>query len=139
MRIAQEKVELFMRRLDESCPPTPELGNLEEGIRRGDFIQEELDEYRHALATGGLVEIADALGDLLYVILGTGVHHGIDLQPIFDEIHRSNMTKTPEETKTIKVVNGQEAKRCTKGSTYEAPQLAELLLIQSGDGYGHGV
>lgn len=131
MRVAQEKVELFMERLNEPTPERPELGSYPEGQRRADFIEEELNEYRHALENGDLVQIADALGDLLYVVIGTGVHHGIQLEPVFEEVHRSNMTKTPEDAKTVKTLpTGQEVKRCTKGPNYEAPRLAELLLLQ---------
>lgn len=60
---------------------------------RAQLIQEELDEYKVALDAGDLLGIADALGDLLYVVLGAAVTHGLDLEGIFWEIHRSNMTK----------------------------------------------
>lgn len=54
------------------------------------LIAEELAEYVDA---GTTVEIADAIGDLLYVVLGAACQHGIDIDPVFHEIHRSNMTK----------------------------------------------
>ncbi len=130
MRVEQEQVETFMLRVGEPTPEKPELGDMNEGVRRHDFIQEELGEYKEALEAGDLVAIADALGDLLYVVLGTGVHHGIDLAPIFAEIHRSNMTKTPEAAKTVREHVTGECKRVVKGPGYEKPRLAELLLIQ---------
>ena len=54
------------------------------------LIGEELEEY---LEANDIVGIADAIGDLLYVVLGAACQHGIDIDPIFHEIHRSNMTK----------------------------------------------
>lgn len=60
---------------------------------RVELIREEASELSDALANGDLVEIADALGDLLYVIYGAGVTYGIDLEPVVAEIHRSNMSK----------------------------------------------
>lgn len=61
---------------------------------RLDLIDEELNELATVFATQDIVEIADAIGDLLMVVYGTAVSCGIDMKPICDEIHRSNMTKT---------------------------------------------
>lgn len=60
------------------------------------LMLEELQEYRDAAEAGDLVEVADALADLMYVALGTAVAHGIDLEPIFDIVHDSNMSKLDE-------------------------------------------
>lgn len=57
---------------------------------RYNLIDEELKEFNDAT---NIYEVADALGDLLYVVLGAAVTYGIDLEPVFQEIHRSNMTK----------------------------------------------
>jgi predicted HAD superfamily Cof-like phosphohydrolase len=67
---------------------------------RVNLIREELIEFSCASTRG---EIADALGDLLYVVVGSAVTYGIDLEPVFDEIHRSNMTKlwTDEEIQSL--------------------------------------
>jgi hypothetical protein len=92
------------------------------------LIKEELTEYEYALAAGDLVGIADALGDLKYVIEGAAVSHGIDLDPIFREIHRSNMTKTG---------GGKDAGgKILKGPDYEPPILAPLLQAQVEDESG---
>lgn len=66
----------------------PEILNL-----RIALIEEELGELHQAMRAHDAVEIADAIGDLLYVVLGTAVSCGIDIEPIFEEIHRSNMSK----------------------------------------------
>jgi len=60
---------------------------------RLDLIREEFNELRAAMKDKDLVATADALGDLLYVVYGTAVSCGLDMRPIFKEIHRSNMSK----------------------------------------------
>ena len=60
---------------------------------RGDWIQEEVDEYRAAVHAGDMVEVVDALVDILYFVYGTAVELGVNLTPAFDEVHRSNMAK----------------------------------------------
>ena len=71
----------------------PTVISVPDQILRHQLIDEELCELENAMAKEDIVEIADAIGDLLYVVLGTAVSHGIDIDPIFHEIHRSNMTK----------------------------------------------
>lgn len=89
---------------------------------RVDLIAEELSELEDADYAGDIVGVADALGDLLYVVLGTAVTYGIDLEPIFEEIHRSNMTK----------VGGRKSAtgKLIKPDTYEPPQLEPILRDQ---------
>jgi len=60
---------------------------------RHDHTLDELEELQVAHHQGNLVGVADALSDLIYFLYGTAVAYGIDLEPVFDEIHRSNMTK----------------------------------------------
>ena len=88
-------------------------------ILRCNLIQEELDEFKEAMQNNDLVEIADALGDLLYVVLGAAVTYGIDMQPVFAEIHKSNMTK----------VGGKQREdgKWLKPDTYIKPDLATIL------------
>jgi predicted HAD superfamily Cof-like phosphohydrolase len=91
---------------------------------RVNLIEEELAELRNAGETHDLVEIADALGDLLYVVYGAAVTYGIDLEPVFSEIHRSNMSKGDRDA----------AARCDgkvlKGANYSPPRVAEVLERQ---------
>lgn len=91
---------------------------LEETLWRIQLIQEELAELTEALAKGDVVAVADALGDLEYVVLGAGNALGIDLGPVTEEIHRSNMTKTPG--------NGHHP----KGAKYSPPNLTPILVRQ---------
>ncbi len=92
------------------------------GVERAHMVISESGELMEAWHQLDVVKIADALGDLLYVVLGSAVAAGIDLAPIFAEIQRSNMTKTAN----------QEAKSPLhpKGEGYEPPDLAPLLLAQ---------
>lgn len=122
MRVAQEKVREFHEKYGYPNPDKPTLLSPEAWTFRSKLIREELEEYERACDNGDLVEIADALADLAYVVLGTSVYHGIDLQPFFDEVHRSNMTKELSRDNINKPI---------KGPTFERPRIAELLLIQS--------
>lgn len=122
MRIEQEKVELFHLRMQQPIGQKPELIEVGYAEKRHDFLTEENREYLEAVHKGDLVGIADAIADCLYIVLGTAVAHGIDIQPIFDEVHRSNMTKTLLDPVT---------KKGGKGPGYEPPRIAELLLIQA--------
>lgn len=91
------------------------------------LIEEELAEFRNAGEAHDMVEIADALADLLYVVYGAGVTYGIDLEPIFREIHRSNMSKGDPE-----VVRRPDGK-ILKGANYLPPDIAGVLAGQRGD------
>ncbi len=88
------------------------------------LIEEELAEFRNAGQAHDLVEIADALADLLYVVYGAAVTYGIDLEPIFREIHRSNMSKGDPE-----VVRRPDGK-VLKARNYSPPNVAELVAEQ---------
>ena len=134
MRIAQEKVSLFHEKYGYATAEKPQVISRAAARVRYDLMCEELNEYLRANMDGDLVKVADGLGDLLYTVLGSCVVHGIDIQPIFDEIHRSNMTKD------LPLIG--DPNKPVKGESFELPRLAELLLLQTtmmGDGYGHGV
>ena len=92
---------------------------------RVSLIQEELDEYRAAAEEGDLVGIADALSDLMYVVLGTYVAHGLqDLaEPLFAEVHRSNMSKLDADGAVIYRADG----KVLKSDRWTPPDLATIL------------
>lgn len=81
---------------------------------RCDFIDEEAAELRTAVERGDVAAAAAALGDLVYVVYGAALHFGLDLDAVVDEVHRSNMTKTP-------AGNG----KAVKGSHYRPPNLTD--------------
>lgn len=122
MKTAQEQVRLFHEKMAYPTADTPGPVSREMARQRYAFILEELNEYRMAALEEDLVGTADALADILYVVLGTAVVHGINLAPIFAEVHRSNMTKDQLNPIT---------KKGGKGPGYEKPRIGELLLIQA--------
>ncbi len=93
MNSQQRMVKEFHHRFGVFTRSSP--GLVDEATRelRIKLIREELGEFEKVAKDKNLVKIADALADLLYVIYGTGVSYGIDLEPIFREVHESNMSK----------------------------------------------
>ena len=90
------------------------------------MIEEELDELNLAIDNQDLVEVADALTDLLYVVYGAGHAFGIDLDECFKEVHRSNLSKLGEDFKPIKREDG----KVLKPNTYSPPDLKFVLAGQ---------
>lgn len=132
MNEMQRKVREFHEVFDHPVRGVPQAIPFEEWDLRAELIFEELKEYEEAAQEGDVVEIADALGDLLYVVFGTAVVHGIDLEPVFREIHRSNMSKLDENGETVPhpTVPG----KIGKSSRYAPPQLEEILEAQGYEG-----
>ena len=95
----------------------PETPHPNEQYFRMTLLREEWEEYMLAVVNEDLVEVADALADMVYVIYGTALHYGIDLDAVIAEVHRSNMTKTP-------TPNGGKA---IKGPNYERPDIQRVL------------
>ncbi len=87
------------------------------------LIEEELAEFRNAGESQDLVGVADALADLLYVVYGAAVEYGIDLEPVFAEIHRSNMSKDP------RAGCRADGKVC-KGPSYQPPDVRGVVESQ---------
>lgn len=92
---------------------------------RVSLIQEELDEYRHAAEAHDLVGVADALTDLTYVVFGSYVSHGLQEagEALFDEVHRSNMSKLDENGQVIYRTDG----KVLKSGRWSPPDLAAVL------------
>jgi|TARA_B110000090_G_C12948748_1_gene280280 predicted HAD superfamily Cof-like phosphohydrolase len=90
---------------------------------RYDLIKEELDELRVALENKDLLEVADALTDILYVAYGAGHAFGIDLDKCFKEVQNSNMSKLDENNKPIYNESG----KVMKGSKYFKPDLSKFV------------
>ena len=85
------------------------------------LIREEYEELVQAAMDNNLEGIADALADLLYVVMGAGLAWGIDLEPVFIEVHRSNMTKAGGQRRTQRKV--------LKGPQYRPPRIRAILDI----------
>ena len=91
---------------------------------RVDLISEELEELELAITNQDIVEVADALTDLLYVVYGAGHAFGIDLDECFMEVHESNMSKLGEDGKPIYREDG----KVLKGPDYFEPNLTPFIL-----------
>ena len=122
-----ELVGDFMESMDQEvrlypCFPEEEIQKL-----RKDLIEEELDEFTYALDNKNLIEVADALTDLLYVVYGAGHAFGIDLDECFKEVHRSNLSKLGPDFKPIKREDG----KVLKPDTYSPPDLKTVLYDYS--------
>ena len=87
--------------------------------------KEELDEYLEACKDNDLIEVADALADQLYILLGTMISHGMGdvMEDIFDDVHRSNMSKLGEDGKPIYREDG----KILKGPNFSKPNIAKYL------------
>ncbi len=92
---------------------------------RYDLMDEENKEYLEAAKNGDMVEVADALGDMLYILCGTILEHGMQhkIEEVFDEIQRSNMSKLGADGKPIYREDG----KVLKGPNYFKPNIAKIL------------
>jgi predicted HAD superfamily Cof-like phosphohydrolase len=122
----QTCVEDFHRQFGIKINTVPCIPDVKEQELRLSLIAEELTELNMAFEKNDVVEVADAIGDILYVTLGCAVTCGIDIERIFHEIHRSNMTK----------VGGHrnDKGKWIKPDTYEP---AKILPILERQGYIH--
>ncbi len=110
--------------LDIKDAPTAELNTAKNKLRF-DLMKEENEEYLEAANNGDLVEVADALGDMLYILCGTIIEHGMQdkIVAVFDEIQRSNMSKLGPDGKPIYREDG----KVLKGPNYFKPDIASML------------
>ncbi len=101
-----------------------DLGTLKNELRFN-LMKEENEEYLEAVQNNDIVEIADALGDMLYILCGTILEHGLQhkIEAVFDEIQRSNMSKLGEDGKPIYREDG----KVMKGPNYFKPNFEEIL------------
>ena len=104
--------------------PTGDLGE-NKNLLRFNLMKEENEEYLEAVQNNDIVEIADALGDMLYILCGTILEHGLQhkIEAVFDEIQRSNMSKLGEDGKPIYREDG----KVLKGPNYFKPNFEEIL------------
>jgi predicted HAD superfamily Cof-like phosphohydrolase len=104
---------------------TPVLIDANRTLLRFNLMAEENQEYLDAVNDNDVVGIADALGDMLYILLGTALEHGLHnhLDKVFNEIHRSNMSKMGEDGKPIRREDG----KILKGKNYFKPNLKKII------------
>jgi predicted HAD superfamily Cof-like phosphohydrolase len=104
--------------------PTVHLGE-NKNLLRFNLMKEENEEYFEAAMNNDIVEVADALGDMLYILCGTIIEHGLQhkIEEVFDEIQRSNMSKLGVDGKPIYREDG----KVMKGPNYFKPNFEEIL------------
>lgn len=124
MKTNFEKVEEFHRTYGQEVLVTPQFPDKKIQELRAFLIAEELEELVDAINKKDIVEVADALTDLLYVVYGAGHAFGIDLDETFAEVHRSNMSKLGEDGKPIRREDG----KVLKGPNYTPPDLKSILV-----------
>jgi predicted HAD superfamily Cof-like phosphohydrolase len=124
MKRAFEAVAEFHRAYGVDAPETPNIPAAQVIDLRESLIREELEEYLAAARAGDIVGVADGLADLVYVVVGSAVAHGlVRFNEIFDEVHRSNMSKLGSDGKPIRRADG----KVLKGPDYSPPTLEPLI------------
>jgi predicted HAD superfamily Cof-like phosphohydrolase len=126
MRSNFEKVQQFHRAADVENPDYPQLPTYERQMLREKLIEEEFWELKEAFSEGDVVAYADAVADLLYVVYGTADEAGIDVDAVFAEVHRSNMSKVGADGKVLKRADG----KILKPDTYSPPDVESVLDAQ---------
>lgn len=125
MKIEQQMVGEFHVAARQPDPLVPTMPSESvQKLRLALHEEEAVKELREAFESGDIVKVADSIGDSLYVVLGTAMACGIDIEPIFHEIHRSNMSK---------FIDGsfREDGKYLKGPSYEKADLAPIIERQS--------
>ena len=117
------KVGTFMKTFGQEVKNKPSFSSDKINKLRIDLIKEELDELQEAMGNNDLLEVADALTDILYVTYGAGHAFGIDLDKCFDEVQNSNMSKLGENGKPIYNESG----KVMKGPNYFKPDLSKFV------------
>ena len=117
------KVKIFMKTFNQEVKTKPSFSTDKINSLRYELIIEELDELKVAMKNNDLLEVADALTDILYVTYGAGHAFGIDLDKCFEEVQNSNMSKLDESSKPIYNESG----KVMKGPNYFKPNLNKFI------------
>ena len=117
------KVKTFMETFGQEVKTSPSFSTDKINSLRYDLIKEELEELKEAMENKDLLEVADALTDILYVTYGAGHAFGIDLDKCFEEVQSSNMSKLDENGKPI----FNEFGKVMKGPKYFKPDLNKFI------------
>ena len=117
------KVGTFMKTFGQEVKTKPSFSSDKINKLRIDLIKEELEELQEAMKNNDLLEVADALTDILYVTYGAGHAFGIDLDKCFDEVQNSNMSKLGQNGEPIYNESG----KIMKGPNYFKPDLSKFV------------
>ena len=118
-----QKVKNFMKTFGQEVKSRPSFSSDKINMLRFNLIKEELDEFKQALDNNDLLEVADALTDILYVTYGAGHAFGINLDACFEEVQNSNMSKLGNDGKPIYNDQG----KVMKGPNYFKPDLSKFV------------
>ena len=118
-----QKVKTFMETFGQEVKNKASFGSNKINQLRYNLIKEELDELKQAIDNKDLLEVADALTDILYVTYGAGHAFGINLDKCFDEVQHSNMSKLDDNGKPIYNDDG----KVMKGPKYFKPDLSKFV------------
>ena len=123
----QRGVHDFHKKYGCPAPDKPTMPDAQLLLLRGRLIVEEAAEFLKAASNRDMVEMCDAIADLLYVVYGAAVVMGVDMEPISEEVHRSNMSKE----------GGHDAGgKVQKGKDFQPPQVEKVLRQQGYDPLG---
>jgi predicted HAD superfamily Cof-like phosphohydrolase len=117
------KVKIFMETFGQEVKTKPSFSSDKINTLRYDLIKEELEELKIAMENKDLLEVADALTDILYVTYGAGHAFGINLDKCFEEVQNSNMSKLGEDGKPIY----NDVGKVMKGPKYFKPDLSKFV------------
>lgn len=122
-----KKVRKFCEMCDYPVRDSPGFPHSDVQLQCIDLLKEEVEEFKQAngrfMERGNLVEVADAFGDILYSVIFAALSYGIPLPEIFEEIHKSNMTKLWPDGKARK----RKLNRLEKGPNYKPPDILKIL------------
>ena len=118
-----QKVKTFMQTFGQEVKSKASFSTEKINELRYNLIKEELEEFKQAMENKDLLEVADALTDILYVTYGAGHAFGIDLDSCFEEVQNSNMSKLGTDGKPIR----NEAGKVMKGPNYYKPDLSKFV------------
>jgi predicted HAD superfamily Cof-like phosphohydrolase len=123
MNKEQLQVRDFHRAFNILEKETPTIPDEKTKILRMNLIKEEVAELEEAFNNNDIIKIADGIADILYVVYGTAISCGLDMEPLFQEVHRSNMTK----------IGGYKRKdgKWIKPDTYEKADLWPIIMAQN--------
>jgi len=118
-----EDVKKFMKAFGQKVITKPQFPDEKTMNLRFDLIKEELNELEQAMKENNLIEVADALTDILYVTYGAGCAYGVDLDKCFKEVQRANMSKLGNDGRPIYNEKG----KVMKGPNYLPPNLKQFV------------
>ena len=121
-----EMVQEFHEVFGAYIAERPELATADVRELRIKLLEEEFNEYKAGVADGSLLEIADAIADMIYIALVSAISYCIPIDEVFDAVHRSNMSKLGEDGKPMRRADG----KILKGSGYFDPKSAIVDILR---------